>query len=338
MPDRLPQTLTEWLKSYSHVQVMSRDGFTGFRQGITNANPSILHVYDRWHFTGNAKKRLDLLLLSIVPSVMTWSEPNPSVREIEMTKAEKRKKQRQEQKWALIQEIQTAHSSGKSISRLAREYELDWKTVKKYLQMTTPPLVHRRKRKIPISPFLDRVIELESQGQTISSIDSLLRKEGYAGTFSAVRTAVETIRRNRKRNDPSTLEHRITRKQLAYWIWSPYHRLSEKEKMDLEQCLKTYPAARPVYEVVQEYREAVDQRDYDRFLVWLRGQLSDSKQPFYSYAKRLRSDLQAVKHAFLLPYSNGVLEGQINRLKTIKRMMYGRAGLDLLEKRVLYRL
>ena len=121
--------------------------------------------------------------------------------------------------------------------------------------MTTPPLVHRRKRKIPISPFLDRVIELESQGQTISSIDSLLRKEGYAGTFSAVRTAVETIRRNRKRNDPSTLEHRITRKQLAYWIWSPYHRLSEKEKMDLEQCLKTYPAARPVYEVVQEYRK-----------------------------------------------------------------------------------
>jgi len=108
--------------------------------------------------------------------------------------------------------------------------------------------------------------------------------------------------------------------------------------MNLEQCLKRYPAVRPVYEVVQEYREVVDQRDYDRFLVWLRGQLSDSKQPFYSYAKRLRSDLQAVKHAFLLPYSNGVLEGQINRLKTIKRMMYGRAGLDLLEKRVLYRL
>jgi transposase len=317
---------------------MSRDGFTGFRQGITNANPSILHVYDRWHFIGNAKRRLDFLLLSLVPSLMTWSEPNPFVREIEMTKEEKRKKQLQTQKWVLIQEIQTAHQSGKNIFRLAREYELDRKTVKKYLQMITPPLIHRRKRKTPISSFLDRVIELEAKGQTVSSIDPLLRKEGYAGTFSAVRTAVETIRRNRKRNDPSTLEHRITRKQLSYWIWSPYHRLSEKEKMNLEQCLKRYPAVRPVYEVVQEYREIVDQRDYDRFLVWLRGQLSDSKQPFYSYAKRLRSDLQAVKHAFFLSYSNGVLEGQINRLKTIKRMMYGRAGLDLLEKRVLYRL
>nr|WP_255210113.1 hypothetical protein [Parageobacillus thermoglucosidasius] len=47
--------------------MMSRDGFTAFRQGIANANPSILHVYDRWHFIGNAKKRLDFLLLSLVP-------------------------------------------------------------------------------------------------------------------------------------------------------------------------------------------------------------------------------------------------------------------------------
>jgi transposase len=89
---------------------------------------------------------------------------------------------------------------------------------------------------------------------------------------------------------------------------------------------------------VQEYREVVDQRDYDCFLVWLRHQLLDSKQPFYPYARRLRSDWQTVKHAFLLLYSNGVLEGPINRLKTIKRRMDGRVGFALLEKRVLYRL
>nr|WP_146552707.1 transposase [Rummeliibacillus sp. SL167] len=53
---------------------------------------------------------------------------------------------------------------------------------------------------------------------------------------------------------------------------------------------------------------------------------------------KLRSDFQAVKNSFLSPYSNGLLEGQINRLKTIKRMTYGRAGLELLEKRILYRM
>jgi transposase len=54
LPNRLPQTLTEWLKTYSHVQVMSRDGFIAFHQGIANANLSILYVYDRWHFIGNS--------------------------------------------------------------------------------------------------------------------------------------------------------------------------------------------------------------------------------------------------------------------------------------------
>ena len=66
-------------------------------------------------------------------------------------------------------------------------------------------------------------------------------------------------------------------------------------------------------------------------------QLSHKEQPFYSYARHLRNDLQAVKHAFLLPYSNGVLEGQVNRLKSIKRMLYGRAGLAILQKRMLYK-
>ncbi|WP_231883473.1 hypothetical protein [Anoxybacillus sp. B7M1] len=52
LPNRLPQTLTEWLKIDSHVQGMSRDGLTGFRQGMSN--PSILPVYDRWHLICSA--------------------------------------------------------------------------------------------------------------------------------------------------------------------------------------------------------------------------------------------------------------------------------------------
>ena len=54
-----------------------------------------------------------------------------------------------------------------------------------------------------------------------------------------------------------------------------------------------------------------------------------------SFAKRLLDDYEAVRAAVELPWSNGPTEGQINRLKTIKRQMYGRANLDLLERRFL---
>lgn len=66
-------------------------------------------------------------------------------------------------------------------------------------------------------------------------------------------------------------------------------------------------------------------------------QLANKKSPFYSYSIGICLDLTAVKNAFTSPYSNGLLEGQVNRLKWMKRMMYGRAKPDLLEKRMQYR-
>jgi transposase len=59
--------------------------------------------------------------------------------------------------------------------------------------------------------------------------------------------------------------------------------------------------------------------------------------PIYNdFAKGLQVDFTAVQNAFLMPISNGVVEGNVNRLKAIKRQMYGRAGYDLLAKKVMY--
>lgn len=57
--------------------------------------------------------------------------------------------------------------------------------------------------------------------------------------------------------------------------------------------------------------------------------------PFCRFAKRLREDYDAVKAGVTLPWSNGQTEGQINRLKMLKRQMFGRAGMDLLSRRFL---
>lgn len=74
-----------------------------------------------------------------------------------------------------------------------------------------------------------------------------------------------------------------------------------------------------------------------RTLNWLNKQLSNKLSPLYSHSIGIRKDLTAVKNGLISPYSNGLLEGQVNRLKWIKRMMYGQAKPDLLEKRMQYR-
>ncbi|MDM5228357.1 transposase [Cytobacillus sp. NJ13] len=121
-------------------------------------------------------------------------------------------------------------------------------------------------------------------------------------------------------------------------MWKPPQKLKKEETELLQRTLKDYSTLEGVYQTIQKYRAVVEARDVEGFLQWLKDQLSSRKHPFYYYAFRQRSDIQAVKNALTLPFSNGLLEGQTNRLKTIKRMTYGRAGLALLEKRVLYHL
>ncbi len=79
----------------------------------------------------------------------------------------------------------------------------------------------------------------------------------------------------------------------------------------------------------------VCQRCADLFETWLAQVEATGIPELQGFAAGLRRDKAAVTAALSLPYSNGQVEGQVNRLKLIKRSMYGRASFDLLRKRVL---
>jgi transposase len=78
--------------------------------------------------------------------------------------------------------------------------------------------------------------------------------------------------------------------------------------------------------------EIIRKRDAAAWSAWLDGA---EKSSYARFARHLRRDQDAVAAALQLPWSNGMVEGQIHRLKLIKRQMYGRASFDLLRLRVL---
>ena len=82
----------------------------------------------------------------------------------------------------------------------------------------------------------------------------------------------------------------------------------------------------------KSFFEMIRERNKSLWPGWLQIALNS---PLASFAKRLQRDDKAVAEALRLPWSNGMVEGQIHRLKLIKRQMYGRAGFDLLRLRVL---
>ena len=80
----------------------------------------------------------------------------------------------------------------------------------------------------------------------------------------------------------------------------------------------------------------VRRHDHEALGAWLVSAERSGIPEFRGFASGLRRDLQAVTAALKWSWSNGQTEGHVNRLKTLKRAMYGRAKLDLLRLRLLY--
>jgi transposase len=111
--------------------------------------------------------------------------------------------------------------------------------------------------------------------------------------------------------------------------------LSSAERHALERAVETCADVAAIYPLVQKFSNMVRSREAEEFEEWLKDSLSCGVKGFETFAMGLRREQPAVEAALSLPYSNGQTEGQVNRLKMIKRQMYGRASFGLLRRRFL---
>ena len=123
----------------------------------------------------------------------------------------------------------------------------------------------------------------------------------------------------------------------ATWLVLRRQELQEPDDQLLIALLKSqHPALDEAIELSTSFAELVRQRQPDQLDPWLEQAINSHLSPFQRFATRLRLDYNAVKAGVTLPTNNGPVEGHINRLKMLKRQMYGRAKLDLLSRRFLF--
>lgn len=131
--------------------------------------------------------------------------------------------------------------------------------------------------------------------------------------------------------DPQTPP--FTPRQAAYFVvLKPENRQAEETDL-LEQLVKQHPDIALLVELADEFLELLRKRQTDAFDDWLMKAVSCTIKPLQTFAKGLFDDYAAVKASMMVEVSNGPVEGLNNKLKMLKRQMYGRASLELLEKR-----
>ncbi|MCO5185376.1 MAG: transposase [Anaerolineae bacterium] len=138
------------------------------------------------------------------------------------------------------------------------------------------------------------------------------------------------------RREPSRKMSHLTPRRLATIVMMPAHNRSTEHKQWLDSLVQREPTIAAATDIAAQFIDALRQRKDDFLNDWLATTKRSTASYLSGFAKGIELDLAAVQAAFTSEFSNGQVEGQINRLKIIKRMMYDRAGFQLLRKCVLW--
>jgi transposase len=122
---------------------------------------------------------------------------------------------------------------------------------------------------------------------------------------------------------------------VTSWLTRHPEDLTESQTVRLKNILARSPALHITHDLVGDFAVILTQRTGHELPAWMDHVEQTGSAPLRSFVAGLRADLDAVTAGLTLPYSSGPVEGTVNRIKMIKRQMYGRARLDLLRKRVL---
>lgn len=350
LPDRDSETLTQWLKAHPEVEIISRDRSTSYADAGRSGAPQAEQVADRWHLLKNLSDLVERFFIqnnrlltqtaAEIHSEQLAKESEirlPSMREANQAAASgKPIPERRQQLFDAVKELQ---SKGVGIRAIARKLGAARNTVKKYLRCETPPR-HARGAGKPSSvlPFAEY---LEKRWREGAHNGFLLWQEiktrGFRGEIDSVQRFIRPWRTTTvgKTFCPVSLRGLAPRK-VAKLLLNPLSEMTKAEQNYLTKLLEIAPTAVKIKQLGIEFQEIVKERRADSFDDWLHKVRQSEVKELQNWANGLLSDESAVRTALSMTWSNGQTEGQVNRLKTIKRAMYGRAKFDLLRARVLY--
>jgi transposase len=306
-----------------------------------------VQVVDRWHLLKNLGDTVqDVLehfrswLFKSITVQETSAISTPSTRN---TKTEQQRLDNISRRRALYDEIMALARQGLKQSLIADRMGVSRRTVQRFVAAPAFPERKRRRSDMGIiEPFIAEVIQcFEADCHNAFEIHRRLTALGYTGSYGTVNNTVKRLRQGlpaRKPPRPAAPQHsqRYAPRQAKWLFTLRPEKLKQEEVADLKLML-AHPELSQLYELTQRCEIIVREQQVQAFDQWLLQAEASTFPAFHRFANGLRQDYAEVKAALMLPWSNGQVEGQVNRLKLMKRIMYGRANFDLLRQRVLQR-
>lgn len=340
LPDRDADTVARWLKQHPTIELVTRDRSTEYANGVTAGAPQARQVADRWHLLKNLTEMTQRALRDEWAQIrklqpIAQAEATALPRSSGDDTQQELNRERRLKRYEIVQYLK---HKGLSQRRIARLLGISRGLVRTFYNATEFPERKSVARVSKLDPYLDYLnIQMITRKVTAKQLWRELLEQGYTGSYGQVSKWLTGYNRQQARKKKTVPTDRLPGRHICLQLLTAQPETLSKDDAFMLDGLRRVPILRQLHDLVQDFASMIRQRNAQPFDDWLQACEMSNIRACQLFAQSLIQDYGAVREALSIDWSNGQTEGQIHRLKLLKRQMYGRANLDLLRIRVCYK-
>ncbi|MEV8639477.1 transposase, partial [Streptosporangium sp. NPDC051023] len=345
LPDRESKTFAAWLIAHPAVEVICRDRAEAYSEAATIGAAGATQVADRWHLWHNLAAAVECCVRQHrrclrEPDASGPDPPTPAEQVrlagqiVVPAGPEGRYADRTRDQHAAVH---TLREKGYSLRAIARHLGITPRRVRQLVRAATwQELVEDRwqGRYHLLDPYKEYLHQRWREGCTnLVRLHAEITEMGYLGSYNSLCAYFRRFRQVKGRSPAQPGPPSV--REVTTWITRHPGGLTEVDRRRLKTVLARCPQLEAVSGHVRAFAEMLADLAADRLRGWLAAVLADDLSGLHPFVHGIERDLAAVTAGLSLPWSSAAVEGQVNRIKMLKRQMFGRAGFSLLRKRVL---
>jgi len=339
--DREAGTFADWLRAHPGTEIICRDRAGAYADGARQGAPEAIQVADRWHLYHNLAGHVEK---TVARHRGCLAGPEPEQQRPAGQQAAAAALAQRAASSALAshvreryEQVMALRAQGVAVPAIAAQTGLARQTVRRYCQAESAGELLAIILDGPPSPLDEHKPYLNqrwNEGCTSAQqLHAELRARGYRGSYPTIARYLQPFRKLAAA--PPDVPAPPKTRQVASWILRDPASLDDEEKPKLAQIRDRCPDLDALARHVTEFAKILTGLHGHQLDDWITAAEADDQPDLHSFARGLKHDHDAVVNGLTLPWNSGVVEGNVNRIKMLKRQTYGRASFPLLRKRVL---
>jgi len=346
LADRSAETSKAWFRKHPEIDLISRDRGKIFREAATDGAPQAKQVVDRYHLQKNFAEALEKFFRKqerVLKKVTQCStgKASPATKTAVPEKVAQERRARHRQRVSIHKRIWKLYREGYHKEQIAQLVGVSSQSVYRALEQEAPPPPRRRSRSSSIvDPYLSYLTSRWNQGcHNVARLYEEIVAQGYTGTQRTLQMRLRPFRSQKARpvsQQTIILDKPPSPRGVALMMVRPTHSRTREQTAYLDQLIQSNETIALVFTLAQDFGRLLRKREGQvRLEQWKTAVRAIGIAELIAFVDGLADDAEAVAHGCSLRWSNGMVEGFVNKVKWIKRSSYGQAGFPLLQRRVL---